>query len=54
VETALDGNDLRALGLKPGPRYADLLDRLLAARLDGQVSDEAEERALLSSLLEDD
>jgi tRNA nucleotidyltransferase (CCA-adding enzyme) len=51
VETALDGNDLRALGLPPGPRYADLLDRLLAARLDGEVEDEAGERALLQELL---
>lgn len=54
VETALDGNDLRALGLKPGPHYAFLLDQLLAARLDGRVSGEAEERALLAALLEEE
>ncbi|MDT8304571.1 MAG: CBS domain-containing protein [Anaerolineae bacterium] len=52
VETVLDGNNLRALGLKPGPLYAVLLDHLLAARLDGEVSSEAEERALLARLLE--
>jgi tRNA nucleotidyltransferase (CCA-adding enzyme) len=40
VETALDGNDLRALGLRPGPLYAVLLDQLLSARLDGKVGDE--------------
>jgi tRNA nucleotidyltransferase (CCA-adding enzyme) len=51
VETAIDGNDLRALGLKPGPLYAVLLDALLAARLDGDVSSEAEERTLLARLL---
>lgn len=54
VETVLDGNDLRALGLKPGPHYAFLLDQLLAARLDGRVTTEAEERALLAALLEEE
>ena len=53
IGTALDGNDLRALGLRPGPRYAELLDALLAARLDGEVEDEAGERALLDRLLAD-
>lgn len=51
VRTCLDGNDLREMGLKPGPQYARLLDRLLAARLDGEVHDEGEERALLEQLL---
>lgn len=51
VDTVLDGNDLRARGLPPGPRYADLLERLLSARLDGEVTDEAGERALLAQLL---
>ena len=51
VETALDGNDLREMGLPPGPRYAVLLDRLLAARLDGEVTSELEERELLQRLL---
>ncbi len=53
VQTAVDGNDLRQLGLKPGPQYTLLLDRLLAARLDGEVSNEAEERALLQRLLQE-
>ncbi len=51
VRTELDGHHLRQLGLKPGPQFASLLDQLLAARLDGQVVDEAGERALLDSLL---
>ncbi|MFQ5419239.1 MAG: CBS domain-containing protein, partial [Anaerolineae bacterium] len=51
VKTAVTGDDLRALGLKPGPRFAVLLDRLLAARLDREVTDEAGERALLEKLL---
>ncbi len=51
VHTALDGNDLREMGLKPGPQYSRLLDRLLAARLDGEVANEEEERALVQALI---
>lgn len=51
VKTAITGNDLRALGLKPGPFYATILDRLLAARLDGEVTDEAGEYALVRQML---
>lgn len=48
-----DGHRLRAAGLPPGPRYRQILERLRAARLDGEVtSDESEER-LLRSLIED-
>ncbi len=52
MRPALDGNDLRRMGLKPGPQFGRLLDALLAARLNGEVSSEAEERALLQRLLE--
>lgn len=51
VKTAVTGDDLRALGLKPGPAYGIILDQLLAARLDGQISSEAEEQALLKQIL---
>ncbi|HRQ38787.1 MAG TPA: CBS domain-containing protein [Chloroflexota bacterium] len=51
VKTAVTGNDLRALGLKPGPRFGAILDELLAARLDGRVTDAAGERALLAKLI---
>jgi len=51
VKTALTGDDLRALGQTPGPQFARWLDHLLAARLDGLVSTEAEERALLATLI---
>ncbi|MBK8985167.1 MAG: CBS domain-containing protein [Chloroflexi bacterium] len=53
VETAVSGDDLRQIGLKPGPQFAVILDRLLAARLDGEVCDEAGERALLAAILPD-
>lgn len=51
LKTAVTGDDLRALGLKPGPDFAVILDRLLAARLDGEVTDESGERALLKALI---
>jgi tRNA nucleotidyltransferase (CCA-adding enzyme) len=51
VETAVSGDDLRQMGLKPGPQFGVILDRLLAARLDGEVTNEAEERALLAQIL---
>ncbi len=45
------GEDLKALGLPPGPRYKTLLDQLRAARLDGEVSTAEQEHALLLRLL---
>jgi tRNA nucleotidyltransferase (CCA-adding enzyme) len=47
----LTGADLKALGLRPGPRYKKILDRLLAARLDGEVRTEADERKLAARLV---
>ncbi len=48
VRPVLTGDDLRALGLPPGPLYTHILDRLLDARLDGEVMDEAGERVVVS------
>jgi tRNA nucleotidyltransferase (CCA-adding enzyme) len=39
IEPPLDGNDLKAFGYKPGPIYKQILDDLLIATLDGQISD---------------
>lgn len=52
VKTALTGDDLRAIGLDPGPQFAYLLDQLLIARLDGRITDESGERILLDELLQ--
>lgn len=51
VRTLLDGNDLKALGLAPGPLYKRILRVLLDARLDGRVHSREEEMALLQELL---
>jgi tRNA nucleotidyltransferase (CCA-adding enzyme) len=52
VETALTGEDLKALGLRPGPVFGRLLGALRDARLDGRVTTREEEEALLERLLE--
>jgi tRNA nucleotidyltransferase (CCA-adding enzyme) len=51
VETALTGDDLKAMGLRPGPVFGRLLGALRDARLDGKVSTREEEEALLEKLL---
>ncbi len=47
----LSGHDLRAMGLIPGPRFRQVLDRVLAARLNGEVANDAEERAVVQQLM---
>ena len=44
------GLDLRARGLPAGPRYRQILDRLRAAWLDGEVATPEQERELLDKL----
>ena len=44
------GNDLKALGVEPGPRYAAILRRVLAAVIDGQAVCRAEQLALAGRL----
>ena len=51
VETELTGDDLKAMGLKPGPLFGQLLCALRDARLDGKVSTREEEVMLLEKLL---
>jgi tRNA nucleotidyltransferase (CCA-adding enzyme) len=48
---AVTGDDLARLGLLPGPAYREILDRLLDARVDGEVMSEAGERRLAARLV---
>ena len=47
VRPALTGDDLKELGVAPGPGIGELLERLRAARLDGSVTTRQEERELV-------
>ena len=51
VKTALTGQDLQTMGLKPGPQYKTILGKLLDARIDGMITTEEEERALVQKPL---
>ena len=50
VKPSLTGMDLKQMGLKPGPQFKKLLDRLLEARLNGEVSSKEGERALVRQI----
>jgi len=47
VTPTLTGTDLRALGVPQGPQIGELLDRLRAACLDGEVENADDERRLV-------
>jgi tRNA nucleotidyltransferase (CCA-adding enzyme) len=47
VYPVTDGRKLQAMGVKPGPVYKDILESLRKARLDGEITTEAEELALI-------
>jgi tRNA nucleotidyltransferase (CCA-adding enzyme) len=53
IKTNITGSDLQTAGLKPGPRYAEILNRLRDAWLDGELKTEDEERRYLTQLLEE-
>jgi tRNA nucleotidyltransferase (CCA-adding enzyme) len=52
VKPKTTGHDLKKYGIPPGPKYTEILRRLRAARLDGEVMSDAEEKALLNNLIE--
>jgi len=43
VETILTGEDLKAMGFRPGPIFKKILESLLKAKLDGIVKTRADE-----------
>ena len=51
VQPVTNGDDLKAWGLKPGPHFGRILERLRAAWLDGEVKSAEEERALVQQLI---
>ena len=51
VKPKTTGHDLKKLGIPPGPKYTEILRRLRAAWLDGEVKNEDEEKNLLTHLI---
>ncbi len=45
------GDDLKARGLQPGPRFGEILSQLRAAWLDGVVKDKDQENEFLNTIL---
>ncbi|MCB0157252.1 MAG: hypothetical protein KDD83_03915, partial [Caldilineaceae bacterium] len=51
VKPALDGHDLRALGIPRGPVYGEIMRALRAARLDGAIDSRDDELAFVARFL---
>lgn len=51
IRPQVDGDDLKRMGLKPGPEYRKILDQLRTAWLDGQVKTASQEKAMLKKVL---
>lgn len=54
IQPVTDGHKLRSTGLKPGPCYAVILNRLRTARLDGDIQTDSDEEFLLQKLIRDE
>lgn len=51
IQPETNGDGLRALGVAPGPAYHHILKTLRGAWLDGKISTNQEEKALLHNLI---
>jgi tRNA nucleotidyltransferase (CCA-adding enzyme) len=49
IKSPLDGNDLKALGYKPGKQFKQILETLRAATLDGEIGDRVQAEAFLTT-----
>jgi tRNA nucleotidyltransferase (CCA-adding enzyme) len=47
IRPLLTGNDLKALGIRPGPIYRDILNSLRYARLDGRLTSREDEEEFI-------
>jgi len=52
VKVSLTGDDLKRMGLPPGPRYKKVLSGLLDAKLDGAVATKEDEVAHVKRLID--
>ena len=53
IQPLLNGNDLKAMGYKPGPKYKIVLDRLLSATLDKKIQTKEEAEKLVKQIMSD-
>ena len=53
VKPKTTGHDLKKRGIPPGPKYTEILRRLRAAWLDGEVKSEDEEKKVLDNMLKE-
>jgi len=51
IKPALTGDDLKRMGIAPGPRIKEILNVLHEARLDGKVKSKREEEELVRGWL---
>jgi tRNA nucleotidyltransferase (CCA-adding enzyme) len=51
IKPKTTGHDLKKRGVPPGPKYTEILRRLRAAWLDGEVKTQEEEKQLLDNIL---
>ncbi|MEM8778477.1 MAG: CBS domain-containing protein [Cyanobacteria bacterium P01_G01_bin.49] len=52
INAPLNGNDLKAMGYKPGPKYKQVLDQLLNKTLDGEIVTKKEAELLVQNIME--
>ena len=52
IKSSTNGLTLKKMGLKPGPLFNEILTQLKAARIDGEINSDLEEKAYLKKLLE--
>jgi tRNA nucleotidyltransferase (CCA-adding enzyme) len=53
IHTKVDGDALRALGLKPGPSFQKIINAIKEARLNGIIQTDDEEQGFLLSILKE-
>jgi len=53
IQPEADGETLRAMGLTQGPIYGEILGKLRAAWLDGEIRDGVQEQALLENMVKE-
>ena len=52
VQIPLNGNDLKRMGYKPGPKYKVVLDKLLSLTLDGEINSKQQAEIIVREMME--